>query len=433
MQRDRGWADSSPGPIDLSVVIPALGEGPNLVFLLPQLRDVVAALTPSSEILVVTSDADAETRSASQSAGARLIEQQEKGYGGALLTGFSEARGRFVATMDADLSHPPVFLADLWRERATAEVLIASRYVPGGRARMPLLRRVLSRVLNRFFARGLSVPVRDLSSGFRLYQARLLRDLPPYASGFNVLQEILVRLLAEGWRVREIPFDYRLRRSGSSHARVIPFGIAYLRSFGSLWKLRNSISSADYDDRAYDSVIPLQRYWQRTRVCHVADLVGGSSRALDVGCGSSRILGFLPPGTVGLDLLARKVRYARKFGRPLVQGSARSLPFREAAFDCVVCSQVVEHLPREWPVLDELCRVLAVGGRLVLGTPDYGRWRWRAIEWLYARVAPGGYADEHITRYTREELIGILAEKGLRLEEVRYVGGAEVILALRKG
>ncbi len=419
-------------PVDLSVVVPALQEGANLAVLLPQLQSVLARLGAETEVLVVTRGDDAETRRSCEAAGACLIEENERGYGRALLAGFQRACGRYVLTMDGDLSHPPAFVEALWRERQTAEVLVASRYVQGGRARMPLVRRLLSVLLNRFFSRGLSLSVRDMSSGFRLYRADLLRALPLAARDFDILQEILVRLYAEGWHVRELPFDYEPRRRGSSHARVVPFGVAYLRTFRSLWGLRNSIDSADYDLRAHDSVIPLQRYWQRQRLAQVTALAAEGRRVLDAGCGSSRILGALPEWTVGLDVLARKLRCARRFGRPLVRGSLRALPFRDAAFDCVVCSQVIEHLPREWPVLEELARVLAPGGRLVLGTPDYGTWRWPALEWVYARVAPGAYADEHITHYDRAGLLALLERMGLVFEEERYVGGAELILALRK-
>jgi dolichol-phosphate mannosyltransferase len=419
--------------IDLSVVMPALGEGENLAVLLPRLRAVLSRLRVSTEVLVVTRGDDVGARASCDSGGAELVEENERGYGRALLAGIRRARGRYVLTMDADLSHPPSFVEVLWRERESAEILIASRYVPGGRARMPLRRKLLSLVLNRFFARGLALTIRDMSSGFRLYRADILRELPlPVTSNFDILQQILTRLYAEGWRVRELPFDYEPRLSGSSHARVIPFGIAYLRTFRSLWRLRNSISSADYDLRAHDSVIPLQRYWQRRRLTHVTALAAGGRRALDAGCGSSRILGALPEGTVGMDILARKLRCARRFGRPLVRGSVGALPFRAGAFDCVVCSQVIEHLPRHWPVLEELVRVLAPGGRLVLGTPDYGSWRWRLLEWAYARVAPGAYAEEHVTRYDRRQLLAAIERFGLELEEERSILGAELILALRK-
>jgi dolichol-phosphate mannosyltransferase len=140
---------------ELSAVIPAHNEGPNLRELLPALLAIVEALGVRCEILVVVRSEDEATREALAGVGAILL-QAEPGYGGALRTGFRVALGDFVLTMDADLSHPPTFVADLWRARHEAEVLIASRYVPGGGARMPLHRALLSRVLNRFFALGLA-------------------------------------------------------------------------------------------------------------------------------------------------------------------------------------------------------------------------------------------------------------------------------------
>lgn len=422
-------AESSPL---LSVVIPALREHENLALLLPELHRVLGRLGVTCEVVVVTSEEDRATRETAARHGAYVVVQEEPGYGSALRAGFRTARGAFIVTMDADTSHPPVFIQDLWSCRDHAEVAIASRYVAGGRAKSALGRRVLSRVLNAFFERGLSLPVRDLSSGFRLYRADLVRGEAFEASDFDVLPEILVRLFAAGWRVREVPFSYAPRQHGRSNARVLAFGLAYLRTFARLWRLRNSILSADYDDRGYDSVIPLQRYWQRSRYRHVTELVAGQGRVLDVGCGSSRIMDALPGGSVALDVSMPKLRYARRFGRSLVQASGGSLPFPDASFPCVLSSQVIEHLPRECPILGEMCRVLAPGGRLVLGTPDYDRWEWVWIERAYARAAPGAYADEHITHYTRRELVQLLEARGLRLEAVRYVLRAELILAFRK-
>jgi len=425
--------DESGFLVDLSVVLPSHREGPNLARLLPELRAVLSELADCrAEILVIVRDPDSDSSLAAQQSSAKVFVQSEPGYGGALREGFRRASGRYVLTMDADLSHRPGFVADLWSARHSAEVLIASRYVVGAAAYMPPVRRLLSRVLNRVFSRGLGLAVRDTSSGFRLYDVRVLRRMSVTGRDFDILQEILVKAYADGWRVREVPFHYEPRASGSSNARVFAFGISYARTFWMLWKLRNSILSADYDDRAFDSAIFLQRYWQRERFRLITELIPAGSRTLDVGCGSSRIIGALPRGSIALDLLSRKLRYARRFDRSLVQGSAFSLPFRDASFPCVVCSQVIEHVPRDSGILDELSRVLEPGGRLVLGTPDYGSWQWPAIEWFYGRLAPGGYADEHITHYTREELESSFVRRGYGVESVRSILNAELIVALHK-
>jgi dolichol-phosphate mannosyltransferase len=417
--------------IELSVVIPALDDGASLALILPELRGVLDSLHIQYEILIVTTTADAAARSAVEAAGAEVVVPADPGYGGALTAGFARARGEYILTMDADISDRPAFIEDLWRRRAEAEVSIASRYVRGGRADLPVGRRVLSRALNWFSAHGLSVPIRDLSSGFRLYKSAVLRQQTHTTRDFDILQQIVVRAYADGWRVQEIPFVYRPRERGSSHRRAPRVAAASLRHLPELWLLRNSILAADYDDRAHDSRIYLQRYWQRARYRHVTELIAGQGPVLDVGCGSSRIIGALPRGSVGVDILLRKLRYSRKFGRALVHGSAFSLPFADQSFPCVLCSQVIEHVPKDSPILDELCRVLAPGGRLVLGTPDYNHWEWVAMERLYGMV-PGGYADEHIAHYSYEELEAIFRARGFSLEESRYILRGELIMAFRK-
>lgn len=416
----------------MTVLVPALEEGPNLAILLPRLSRVLDDLQLTYEVVVITKEGDRETIEAASAGGAKVLLQTSNGYGGALVDGLRKATGDYVLTLDADLSHSPGFVKDMWEQRHKADITIASRYVPGGTAKMPMARLYLSRALNLVFRRGLSMPVSDLSSGFRLYRRSALDPERLECKDFDVLEEILVRAFCEGWRVQEVPFSYMPRENGSSSARVGRLGLAYIRAFWSLWKLRNSIAAADYDYRAYDSPIPLQRYWQRTRFRIANDLMAGEGAVLDVGCGSSRIIGSLPKGSVALDILERKLRFDRRFDVPLVYGSGFALPFPDASFSCVLSSEVIEHVPKESPMIDELVRVLKPGGRLVLGTPDYSRWEWVYLEKLYARVAPGGYADEHIAHYTRTELIELMKEKGMHHEATRYIARGELILAFRR-
>jgi dolichol-phosphate mannosyltransferase len=359
---------------------------------------------------------------------ARLLGQTVPGYGAALRTGFDHALGEYILTLDADGSHDPSFLRAIWTARDGVEVVIASRYVPGGRAVMPPLRRALSRTLSRVLSRGLSLPYSDLSSGYRLYRRAALEAVTLRATGFDILQEIMIRMVAAGYAIREVPLRYRA--VGTRQAWLARFALSHLKTFGAMWKLRNSIASADYDARAYQSIVPLQRYWQRRRYRVITMMAAGTHRVLDVGCGSSRIIG--SARMVGLDIVLAKLRYARRYGNPLVHGSIFELPFKDSAFDGVICSEVIEHVPADERVFSELERVLEPGGRLILGTPDYDRWRWRAMEWLYGRLAPGGYADEHITHYSRSNLAAYLEARGFTIERVEYVGGSEMIFSLRK-
>jgi SAM-dependent methyltransferase len=353
-------------------------------------------------------------------------------FGAALRAGLARTRGRYVITTDGESPGSAEVARDLWTHRELGEVVIASRYTAGARVSMSLVRTVASRAINKVFSRGLSLPVRDLSSAFRLYRMEALRPDVLHGEDYDALPELLVRALAAGWRVREIPLRTPLARRSRGLVPLGRLARAYVVTFGSLWQLRNSIQAADYDDRAYDSVIPLQRYWQRRRYRHVIDLIDGQGRVLDVGCGSSRIISALPPDSVSLDILPNKLRYARRFTDRLVQGSAFHLPFPDGSFPCVLCSQVIEHVPLESPILSELTRVLAPGGSLVLGTPDYDRWEWVYMERAYGFCKPGGYADEHIAHYTRAGLLEHFERRGYTHEATRYILRGELILRFRK-
>ena len=179
-----------------------------------------------------------------------------------------------------------------------------------------------------------------------------------------------------------------------------------------LWKLRNSILAADYDDRAHDSAIWLQRYWQRSRHKHVTDLIAGEGPVLDVGCGSSRIIGALPRGSVAMDILLRKLRYARKFGRPVVQASGFQCRCATSLFRVCSARRSSSTCRRSRRFWTSCAECLKPGGRLVTG--DAGlRELAVGMDGEGLRVCgAGGYADEHIAHYTYDELCGNFTAAG---------------------
>lgn len=225
---------------DIAVVIPVLNEQENLELLLPSLRQVIEELGLAVEILVVDGGSTDESQQVAERLGARVIPQQERGYGGALLAGFAAATAPFVVTMDADLSHQPFFLKDFWRQRGEAELLIASRYVKGGKTDMGAVRHLLSHILNRTYSRVLGLRLRDLSSGFRMYQRNVLASLDLQARDFDVQEEILFQLHVQGCRIKEVPFHYRVRKSGKSHIKLLRFGWAFSKTLFRMRRLRNS-------------------------------------------------------------------------------------------------------------------------------------------------------------------------------------------------
>ena len=417
--------------MDISVILPVINERDNLLILLPRIQASLEREKLSYEIIVVDGNSIDGTREAAEDLGARVVRERRPGFAGALETGFAEAAGDYVLTLDADLSHDPDFISKMWVARHRGDIVVASRYTRGGVVYTSFIRRWTSFLLNLVLGRMLSIPVRDMSSGFRLYRREALRELKLNSENLEVQEEILVRAYARGFSIVEVPFVYFPRATGRSHTRLISFGLDILYSSLKLWKVRNSLESADYDERGFYSIIPIQRYWHRSRHQIAVNWARGSGRILDAGCGSSLIIQSLNHA-VGMDFNLGKLRFLRRYGMPLVRGSAFALPFADESFDCVMSQEVIEHLPYDEVIFNEMSRVLKPGGLVILGTPDYATWVWRTIEPIYGFLMPGGYKDEHITHFTRESLTEVMVRHGFAVEEVAYVGGSDLLMRCRK-
>ena len=122
--------------------------------------------------------------------------------------------------MDADFSHDPRYLGPLVRGAADADLVLGSRYVPGGGVRdWGVLRRLVSRGGGLYARRILGIGVRDLTGGFKCFRREVLEaiELQSVRSEGYVFQiELTYRTLLAGFRVREIPIVFHDRAAGSS-------------------------------------------------------------------------------------------------------------------------------------------------------------------------------------------------------------------------
>ncbi len=175
---------------NLSLVILATNEVENLVVLLPQVRSALDLLDAVYEIIIVDNQANEYTHEVMRQNRCRLLCPSTPGYGVALVAGIQQATGDYIIVMSADQAHPAAFLRDLWTARDTADVVIASRYISNGQATMPFARKMLSKVLNFVFSRGLDLSVRDMSSGSRLYKSSVIKGIVTKSTDYVILQEI---------------------------------------------------------------------------------------------------------------------------------------------------------------------------------------------------------------------------------------------------
>jgi SAM-dependent methyltransferase len=202
------------------------------------------------------------------------------------------------------------------------------------------------------------VKLRDLSSGFRMYRRDVIAQMPIHARDFDVLEEILIRAYNDGWRIAEIPFHYMPRVSGKTHARLLKFGKAYLKTLFQMRRLRNAPDAADADYRGMAA----------RRVRLLADLVGRGASVLVTGGGSTPIFEELPQAVV-LESSTAKVRWLRLRHPRLVQCESTRLPFADASFEAAVDCGSGEKGAKEYA---EALRILKPGGRFVLTARDAG-------------------------------------------------------------
>jgi dolichol-phosphate mannosyltransferase len=211
--------------MSMVMVVPTYNEAENLEWIVGRLL----AAAPDTHVLVVDDSSPDGTGDLADALAAadervRVVHRTEKaGLGAAYLHGFAVALAAgydVVGEMDADGSHQPEQLHLLREALAEADLVIGSRWVPGGSVvNWDVLRRALSRGGNLYARMVLGVPVRDVTAGYRLFRADTLRaiDLPSVRSvGYCFQADLAVRTLEAGLRVVEVPIEFLERERGDS-------------------------------------------------------------------------------------------------------------------------------------------------------------------------------------------------------------------------
>jgi dolichol-phosphate mannosyltransferase len=152
-----------------------------------------------------------------------LHRERKQGLGRAYLAGFGlalENRAELVLEMDADFSHDPADLPRLIAAAEAADLVLGSRYVPGGGvSSWGRVRRLLSRGGSAYARILLGVPVRDLTGGFKCFHRRVLEAIDlehVHADGYGFQIELTYKAVRGGFTVAEIPILFRERSVGKS-------------------------------------------------------------------------------------------------------------------------------------------------------------------------------------------------------------------------
>jgi dolichol-phosphate mannosyltransferase len=234
------------------VIVPTYNERESI----PEVaRRLFAATTNDVELLVVddgSPDGTAEIvkQIAAGTRAVHLIERAEKqGLGSAYRLGFAWAleRGYWaVVEMDADLSHDPGDVPRLLQALEAADVVIGSRYVPGGGTRnWNLLRRWLSRGANVYARVWLGFKIADSTAGFRAYRTAWLRELgvdSVTSEGYAFQVEMTFRAHRAGKRIVEVPITFVERTTGRSKMsrRIVAEALVRIARWGATARSRRS-------------------------------------------------------------------------------------------------------------------------------------------------------------------------------------------------
>ena len=219
----------------LSVVIPAYNEEDGIAAIVDRVLAIEPALArvgvDSLECIVVddgSSDRTAEMveRYASR---VRLIRQANKGYGGALKTGFCAANGELLGFLDADSTYPPEYFPNMCELALSGvDVVIGSR-MAGAQSEMPLVRRIGNTIFATLLSLVAGVRISDSASGQRVIRREALPLLYPLPDTLDFTPAMSTRALHESLVMVETPIPYK-ERSGRSKLNVVRDGLRFFKS-----------------------------------------------------------------------------------------------------------------------------------------------------------------------------------------------------------
>jgi dolichol-phosphate mannosyltransferase len=221
--------DAAPGADRAWVILPTYNEAENLERIVGA---VLEQLPPSATVLVVDDNSPDGTGEiadglAHSNESVRVLHRARKeGLGPAYLAGFHvalDAGAQRIIEMDADFSHDPAYLPRLIGAAENADLVIGSRYVPGGGVtEWGPMRRFISRGGSAYARMALGLPIRDLTGGFKCFRREVLEAInldTIEARGYAFQVETTYRAIKAGFRVVEIPIVFRDRRDGTSKMR----------------------------------------------------------------------------------------------------------------------------------------------------------------------------------------------------------------------
>jgi glycosyltransferase involved in cell wall biosynthesis len=194
--------------MELTILMPCLNEALTVNTCVQKARTYLQRAGIAGEVLIADNGSTDGSQSLAETAGARVIEVRDKGYGAALIGGIEAARGRYVIMADADDSYDftqlDEFVAGL---REGFQLVIGNRFKGGIKpGAMPVLNRYLGNPVLSLLGRTLfASPVGDFHCGLRGFDRQAIMELKLRASGMEFASEMVVKASLARLRIAEVP------------------------------------------------------------------------------------------------------------------------------------------------------------------------------------------------------------------------------------
>ena len=209
-----------------SVIVPTYNESKNLPTLIERINKVFGDEGITGEVIVVDDNSPDGTGRLAEQLRTRykflkVIHRPSKlGLGSAYKEGFHIAKGKLLFTMDADLSHNPIYISRFIRRAERADVVVGSRYVEGGGiVGWGIYRKLVSKIANFLASIAVGADVKDITSGYRAYRREVLAKVPLKeirSSGYAFQLEMIYEIKRKGFKIDSVPIIFTDRRKGKS-------------------------------------------------------------------------------------------------------------------------------------------------------------------------------------------------------------------------
>ncbi len=204
----------------VSVIIPVFNEEATVGDIVTRTKKTLEKIGVAYEVLVVDDGSDDRSADVAQERKAIVLRDSHQGKGFALRSGFRQAKGELVVTLDADGSHQPEEIPLVLRYimEDKADFVVGSRFSnsEANKAKIPKINRTGNRLFNNLTGYLTGVKISDSQSGFRAIRAALIKKMKLSSHGYEVESEMLVKALRMGARVTETPISFDQRTVGNS-------------------------------------------------------------------------------------------------------------------------------------------------------------------------------------------------------------------------